>query len=1245
MSHDNSEEASDLLSQDKPSNSSDEGLSTPVPETSDDNSELASSLLNQDTPSNNSDGVPSTPLPETSDDNSEVASDLLNEGTPSNNSEEDLSTPVPETSDDNSEVASDLLNEDTPSNNSDEGLSTPVPETSADNSELASSLLNQDTPSNNSDGVPSTPVPETSDDNSELASSLLNQDTPSNNSDGVPSTPVPETSDDNSEVASDLLNEDTPSNNSDEGLSTPVPETSDDNSELASSLLNQDTPSNNSDEGLSTPVPETSDDNSEEASSLLNQDTPSNNSDEGLSTPVPETSDDNSEVASDLLNEDTPSNNSEEDLSTPVPETSDDNSEVASDLLNEDTPSNNSGAITESFEIRDASTENEVYEKYLREYHPNYMEMVYRVPWTYIGTSSSQGKEYKTQNNERFPRWNLKEEHIEGDNAEKRVADSLEWLLKREAYPAFILTSYNFSNFCNQNNQPPPGDENCSSLEGEHDIVIIHYKYGMFFIQVKACSENTKQVKKAKHQLSKDIDFFKNNFKTFEGTISTFIALPNIKNESLPQRDRLFDDHLPCYSLEPERREERLRSWWTKQTSNLTGFASFAEYRRVVAKYIGWKSTVKVPMFNSVRSPAVVVAEMGNRCMNITLTPQQIYILNNHLPRLVIRGEHGSGKTVMLILKAREMIAQKVCLISMAQSPLLKVLDEAVKYDTNALLQNNVSVMQAGDVFELTKMLNICAKEKRHVFIDEVPSSLQNNESLKEAISGYPEECWIWAIMSSEKADEMALSLKEIFRYKNSTFAIAVFNKVLRCPPSIFPRHMATQNTGETFTFEGSVVKEFFKSHGLEPQSTPRAESKPANNSHEVPFVPGSATPGHKSGGPAHELRPKSTPRADSMQWSYFTVVDNMTKQMNIVQWLKQLLQCQIPHMAAYSEEESFLNVVEENGTGMVRLTNRVRPHFVQSYQRIPIKDGGDLYITRVCKVKEIDSMKKLARVLYSNGICTQKIKLCLKEHTTGKDRRNMKDTLEPIVVVKSYLYYFLENLRYPVITPDSLDVLQSNAILLTTDTNLAGFERKMVLRISNTKVRVNQEVQRIEGPKPLMVDHSGHAGPVHECKTCQDELNGIFGDLGLGKISVDQTVKSESEQRSRNPMEQHKQPNLELGLWDVVVLDDRQPKHDVINLLNKINIPPEVSPYGYEDRVVYTTPDMFRGLEKKVVLVITDNDCTDLAVSRCSSQLIVLKTNCDPSGTSACTRSCQLTALCIILLLVYLVIVFAASQ
>ncbi|XP_071116720.1 uncharacterized protein [Haliotis cracherodii] len=859
-----------------------------------------------------------------------------------------------------------------------------------------------------------------------------------------------------------------------------------------------------------------------------------------------------------------------------------------------------------NLDIRDPSSEggcmpaHEAYIKYLKENHPDCNEKVYRVPWTFIGTSPVGFNKDRVQNytshNETFPEWILPEGKIRGDNAEKRVADSLEWLLKTEENPAFILAPYHFRYFCNQEDEPPPDDKKLSKEKGEHDIVIIHFKYGIFFIQVKGCDNSNyhKRLKKARDQLERDITFFSDNFKDYRGSKSAIVALPNVK-KSIP--GCLLDCHLPCHSEGREERESNLKQWWTEETKQCTGFLSFADYCRVVAKYVGYKSTVKAPMNQlreSIRSPAEVITEIGNRYMNITLSPQQIYILNNHLPKLIIRGQHGCGKTTMLILKAREMIAQKICIISMAKSPLLEVLADSIRCDMTPFMSNNMIIEQVDDHSKLTTMLQRCAEEERHVFIDEVPSSLENDQTLKNVINSYPNERFIWAIMSCERDDNLKPSLGDIFR----GFAIAVLHKVLRCPPSIFQSCKTTEQREETLNLEG--VQNFFEELGLSSQSPPR-----------------------------------------SLKWSDVTVVNAMSEKTDIIQWL-EALKCpfkELRNMIDYTEEQFKSKADELKNTETILVTNRLPQSYVLSYKKITVSKGGEIYIKEANVADETEVVSKktqLAELLWSHGICTTEIKNCAKNNKQqmrkDKERNMIDNTNEIIFVVKPSLYYFFEKLQFPLVTPcDIKEVLRRNAILFTDKENLAGFERKMVLRIINRKVHANKELHPTEGPNPLTVDHTGHTGTVNQCTDCQQELRGYFQELGLVPINANkqgsdnvmeqasgrvmgQESHTDKEQRSKNIMEQHKKPSSKLGLCDVIVLDDREPKRiDVVGLLQKIDIDTEtdeVEPYGYENKVVYTTPEMFRGLEKKVVVLVTDNGYTDLAVSRCSSQLIIFKTD-----------------------------------
>ncbi|XP_067678653.1 uncharacterized protein [Haliotis asinina] len=832
--------------------------------------------------------------------------------------------------------------------------------------------------------------------------------------------------------------------------------------------------------------------------------------------------------------------------------------------------------------VRDATQPNghadakETYNRFFEEYYPNYKERVYRVPPVHISRlNSKQTKSKQTESLQEytgfpFHVYTRSESHTIGDTAEARVSDSIEYLLNHwvpENHPAFIITSFQFENFCNQTGNPPQSDENRYTnnytgendaavaaekiISGEHDILIVHYKVGMIAIQVKVCkshSDPNASVKEAIKQLERDKDFIKANFEDPDTGVSfkAIVALPSISLGELTQKTHknackrihnynncktyshdcqqeclqrcLLDDNLPSKDCETETengcKKNKLCEWWKSITKDSIGFKSLDDYKRVVARYIGFKSTVQI------RDLSESVTEIGNRCMNIVLTPQQITVLESTLKRLVIQGDYGSGKTVLLILKARILLRQsnknRLCIISMGHSPLTPVLEESIKFDMNpALFQGHgqdpirIKFHQYVNQSELKQILAESTEENRHVLIDEFPSYVDMDDELKHLIKDFPSDLSFWCIMSREREACLTKGLQDSF----PSFERVFMGKVLRCPPSV-------------------------------------------------------------------------------------------TK-------------------------------------------------------HLPTRPRNDHTILRYPKNKEIESTinnKKMTEHLIQLGLQTNRKEVCTVSPKQWIAWSDIVAIVDKNHKHREHCYVFLDKLGIPLTTLTDVNAfIKENAVLFVSEPESPGFVRREVIYFEPDKIVANPKMCEFQGgPQTKHINHKGHAaGELQQCQECETEFKSMIIELGLkppqlneqivtqqhttlepSSLSKYTNVQAGAAGMSQNLLEQAKNPTHKLTYSDMVILDDRHDPECPTELFSKCLAVPVVDKlgenqlldedaFGSDTQVLYMKPRLFQGLERKIVIIITsddppirsplqDNNIVDyveLAVTRCSSQLIVVHT------------------------------------
>ena len=166
----------------------------------------------------------------------------------------------------------------------------------------------------------------------------------------------------------------------------------------------------------------------------------------------------------------------------------------------------------------------------------------------------------------------------EGEHTEKYVYDLLQEFGEKYNEPMFVIHSHNFKEHI--------GSVKCGTpyknwVKGEHDFVIIHKRYGLIFLQVKARSEKNylKAFKDAQSQIDKDqksIKIFME--KQFGGAKSKsklgvgnavfdypgFVVMPNCQRPSqgtaVSHDNGLFKED--CDNV------LSLRSWWDTKVAN-----------------------------------------------------------------------------------------------------------------------------------------------------------------------------------------------------------------------------------------------------------------------------------------------------------------------------------------------------------------------------------------------------------------------------------------------------------------------------------------------------------------------------------------------------------------------------------------------------------------------------------------------------------------------------------------------------
>ncbi|XP_041375054.1 uncharacterized protein LOC121387886 [Gigantopelta aegis] len=381
------------------------------------------------------------------------------------------------------------------------------------------------------------------------------------------------------------------------------------------------------------------------------------------------------------------------------------------------------------------------------EYYPDCDKKTYRVP----PMTTESKRVIEKPNDEYSVIKERNEENDKGQHMTLEVCHSLEDLkcIHGKDQPMFIITNYEFENYLKGlKTKLFPGTDILPLESGEHDILLLHLQHGAVFIQVKAVEEckpeATKQqrdnrnkmirrrVEEGLKQLDSDVKMFRHIMKDLGLNIpvTKVLALPNINKtyiSKLTTTVQLLKCHLGERALdvclfrkhininrantaENQSKREKLLEWWKCNISCKPGFRNGNEYRQVIGRYVGLMSTVQLRTFGD------AVAEEGYQNMRIILTPEQVEILHSNDKKVYIQGRFGTGKTILLILKARQLVkeGQPVLMVCGRSTKVLTYLVACVKAD---LTEEQKQLVHYITDYKTIHSLN--SLEQYNMFVDE----------------------------------------------------------------------------------------------------------------------------------------------------------------------------------------------------------------------------------------------------------------------------------------------------------------------------------------------------------------------------------------------------------------------------------------------------------------------------------------------------------------------------------------------
>ncbi|XP_071820172.1 uncharacterized protein [Apostichopus japonicus] len=491
----------------------------------------------------------------------------------------------------------------------------------------------------------------------------------------------------------------------------------------------------------------------------------------------------------------------------------------------------------EQTSFREATTE------YIDEHFKD--DGVYRVPPFWFHTDAIKRNSQKSKNDltlysdEELSELKtlLKPKQIENiltvRNADRAVESVVKILQKWAEFSSenmFIFTNYKYQDYLNN----VKSNVLVTDIKGDHDIMAISQKYGVLFFQVKSCELIDNNYLNLKHkaqnamsQAMKDkFVFLQSNrdlpYVTVKSPIYGFAALPNLQEKDLKQCN-LCVHHAAVILTAPALTNINQFSFWLKNALYTVGRRdhsdafSHQQFREICGRYVGLASSVSVP------TVASAIHKSGKKLSLSFLTPVQLRVRNSNRKFMIIAGDTGTGKSLILASKARQICQQSntdeakckiniitctdindslFCALKMSyrsSQQLEKFLSNLkIKISPFRVLHEN----EQGQNFKVTPELLLDTIRKltkpqtssggvQHIFMDEVPFELLKSakELLEDEVENIPYESFVWMTVSTHTYRVDSRNCKDprwIKDHMPSNFQFEYLDLVKRVPRSLF---------------------------------------------------------------------------------------------------------------------------------------------------------------------------------------------------------------------------------------------------------------------------------------------------------------------------------------------------------------------------------------------------------------------------------------------------------------------------
>lgn len=371
---------------------------------------------------------------------------------------------------------------------------------------------------------------------------------------------------------------------------------------------------------------------------------------------------------------------------------------------------------------------------------------------------------------------NVMAKDARADEGENRVINAME-LLGQTFGPMFIICSYQYNNYLNKLREEMfskgeatrPTRAFGQIMRAEHDCLIFHKDLGVLVVCIKAIGDNfsdwnasqdqimastAKILHKALKQLEREEAMIRHVTSDLKSRTKLvchcLVALPNMYrsqvdaalatdvelfkkiekltygrgSQSFLCRDELPEKNMSVWDPPEESVHRRLADWWKNLRKSLNSPDNAIDtktYKHIIGRYCGLLSTVEVWSPNNPRVEVRSMSEAVNLCAHrfsqVVLLPTQLQVLMSDHNRIYLYGPPGSGKTLLLVLKAREWLLRghTVILINSRWGS-----TDGYPYAYGILDRLKIMMTKDGVPHDHLVMINVDTKRFHHSYLSDV---------------------------------------------------------------------------------------------------------------------------------------------------------------------------------------------------------------------------------------------------------------------------------------------------------------------------------------------------------------------------------------------------------------------------------------------------------------------------------------------------------------------------------------------